>query len=190
MSLSIGWIKPWTGRSAAIFAAKAGVLLIALAIAGSYVGKRYRIAIDAQLTQCLPGNRLYLVDTYAKDVRRGDIVVFSARGLDRLIAQGHEATRGLTRSYRDGTKLVKRVAGGPRDHVVVSRERVTVNSRTVGEGLDLAATLARAPEAFARDERVPAGMYWVMGATRDSFDSRYWGYIDRAQIVGRAYALF
>ncbi len=190
MSLSIGWIKPWTWRSAAIFAAKAGVLLIALALAGSYFGKRYRIAIDAQVTQCLPGTRIYLVDTYAKNFRRGDIVVFTARGLDRLVEQGHEAARGLAASYRNGTKLVKRVAGGPRDHVVVSRERVTVNSRTVGEGLDLAATLARAPESFARDERVPAGMYWVMGATRDSFDSRYCGYVDQTQIVGRAYAIF
>lgn len=190
MSPRIGWIKPWTGRSAAIFAAKASVLLIVVAMAGSYFSKRYRIAIDAQIAQCLPGTRIYLIDTYAKDIQRGDIVVFTARGLDQLIEQGHVAARALAASYRDGAKLVKRVAGSQGDRVVVSRDHVTVNGRTVGEGLDLAVTLLRAQEAFVRDERVPARMYWVMGATRDSFDSRYWGYVDQTQVVGRAYAIF
>jgi signal peptidase I len=34
---------------------------------------------------------------------------------------------------------------------------------------------------------VPAGRYFVMGDHRDdSFDSRFWGYLDRERIVGRA----
>ncbi len=189
MFRSIGWIEPWTARSAALFAAKAGVLLVALAVAQSYFVKRYRIAIDTQATQCLPGTRIYLVDTYTRDVRRGDVVVFSARGLDKLIEQGHAAAQALAPSYRDGTKLIKVVAGVSGDRVVVKDDGVTVNGKAVGEGLDLAVTLARPPEAFARDEQVPVGMYWVMGETRDSFDSRYWGYVARTQVIGRAYGI-
>jgi conjugal transfer pilin signal peptidase TrbI len=29
-----------------------------------------------------------------------------------------------------------------------------------------------------------------MGATADSFDSRYWGFLPDGQVIGRAYALW
>jgi signal peptidase I len=37
---------------------------------------------------------------------------------------------------------------------------------------------------------VPEGQYFMMGDNRDdSFDSRYWGTVDRKHIVGRATAV-
>ncbi len=30
----------------------------------------------------------------------------------------------------------------------------------------------------------------MMGATADSFDSRYWGFLPEARVIGRAYALW
>ena len=65
-----------------------------------------------------------------------------------------------------------------------------MNGVPVGEGLALASTLGQAPQAFVRDETVPAEAVWMMGGTPDSFDSRYWGALPMAQIRGRAYGLF
>jgi conjugal transfer pilin signal peptidase TrbI len=65
---------------------------------------------------------------------------------------------------------------------------VRINGATVGEGLALARTLHRPPEDCLRDDIVPSGHLWVMGATTDSFDSRYWGCLPDQQVIGRAYA--
>jgi conjugal transfer pilin signal peptidase TrbI len=67
---------------------------------------------------------------------------------------------------------------------------VRVNGVRVGEGLALAGTLQRSPQAFARDAIVPGEHLWVMGATPDSFDSRYWGFLPQDRVIGRAYALW
>ena len=43
---------------------------------------------------------------------------------------------------------------------------------------------------FRRDDVVPPGHLWMMGATADSFDSRYWGFLPEQRVIGRAYALW
>jgi conjugal transfer pilin signal peptidase TrbI len=67
---------------------------------------------------------------------------------------------------------------------------VRINGAKVGEGLALAGTLKRPAQDFLRDDVVPPGHLWVMGATADSFDSRYWGFLPGGQVIGRAYALW
>jgi conjugal transfer pilin signal peptidase TrbI len=81
----------------------------------------------------------------------------------------------------------------PGDHVQVipgPASEVWVNGLRVGEGLALAGTLQRPPDSFARDAIVPGEHLWVMGATPDSFDSRYWGFLPQDRVIGRAYALW
>jgi signal peptidase I len=131
--------------------------------------------------------------------QRGDIVVFY--------------------SPKDGTRLVKRVIGLPGDlvesrdnHLVLNGE--PVNYEAIGEKplRDLAFT-DRASHIFAteklpgqahavaghpsvrakrdfRAERVAEGHYFMMGDNRDdSYDSRFFGTVERSQIVGRATAV-
>ena len=190
MSQWTAWIKPCSVRDAIVFTLKASAVSLALAIGLIYAGNRYRIAVDTLATQCLPGTRVYLIDTYVRDLHRGDIAVFAARGLAAAIARGHESTRSLAAHYQDGTRIIKVVAGMPGDQIAVTEEQTTVNGRQIGEGLDLAASLALPVETFTRTEAVPQGAYCVMGETRNSFDSRYWGYVVQEQVIGRAYAIF
>jgi conjugal transfer pilin signal peptidase TrbI len=126
--------------------------------------------------RCLPPYRVFLVDRHARDVARGGLVAFHARGLAPYFA--------------DGTVVIKALAGLPGDRVEVTAERVWVNGVVRAEGLALARTLGKRPEDFVRAETVPPGHLWVLGASPDSFDARYWGMLPEAQVVGRAYALF
>ena len=131
--------------------------------------------------------------------RRGDIVVFF--------------------SPHDGKRLVKRVVGLPGDMMELRSDALVINGQPVeysppsAEGLrdlppedrvnQLFATerlpgrphiVATIPLAPARRDfgpyRVPDGCYFMMGDNRDnSFDSRYFGPVERKRILGRATAV-
>jgi signal peptidase I len=127
--------------------------------------------------------------------QRGDIVVFF--------------------SPKDGTRLVKRVIGLPGDTVELRNDQLIINGQPVNyTNLDsnISEQLSspeRAQSVFATEQLptrshavmaingIPAkrtfgpvhvsdGHYFMMGDNRDnSFDSRYFGTVDRVQIVGR-----
>ena len=119
--------------------------------------------------------------------QRGDIVVFD--------------------SAAAGKRLVKRVIGLPGDTVAMFKNRVSINGRVLDytlvkqtqdsivlrEMLDHHPHLiklkrnALASSAEFAPLRVPAGHYLVLGDNRDnSADSRYIGFVPRAEMVGRA----
>ena len=162
---------PWSR-----FALRAGLALLLLLGAGAYLAERFRIGYDDQDHQCLPPSRWFLIDRHDRDVTQGEMVAFAALGLGPY--------------FRDGQTLIKRAAGVPGDRVEVGPETVRINGATVGEGLALARALKRPPTDFLRDDVVPPGHLWMMGATADSFDSRYWGFLPERQVIGRAYALW
>lgn len=131
--------------------------------------------------------------------QRGDIVVFF--------------------SPHDGLRLVKRVIGLPGDTIELRNNALVINGEPVSyqpiaeELLRDIPAAAREGRVFASEKlpgqthavtgnpaapaprnfaplRVPAGQYFMMGDNRDdSFDSRFWGTVDRKQIVGRATAV-
>lgn len=131
--------------------------------------------------------------------QRGDIVVFF--------------------SPHDGQRLVKRVIGLPGDTIELRNNGLVLNGqpveyKSIAEELlrDLAPA-DRVGRVFAAEQlpgethavagnpnapamrsfaslRVPEGHYFMMGDNRDdSFDSRYYGPVERKRIVGRATAV-
>ena len=127
--------------------------------------------------------------------QRGDIVVFF--------------------SPKDSTRMVKRVIGLPGDTIELRNARLFINGQPVDYSTlepDASRELADAERVhgiFATEQlpvhphavmslngvpamrtfgpvQVSAGHYFMMGDNRDnSFDSRYFGTVDRSQIVGR-----
>ena len=151
------------------------VLLLVLALL-LYLGTRYRIAINDQVDKCLPPYKVFLVDRHDSALERDGLYAFLAG-------------ERMAPFFPMRMQVIKRVVGLPGETVSVNEQTTRVDGRTVGEGLDLAGTLGTPAAQFVREVVVPADAVWIMGATRDSFDSRYWGPLPRHRIIGRAYAL-
>ena len=147
----------------------------------------------------LEGDRI-LVDRAAYDIR----VPFTRLSLWRH----DEPERGdivVLRSPHDEKLLVKRAVGIPGDLIEMRGARLYVNGEpasyratgpgtTPGESLraeetvgDRTHAILLSPARSVAPFRVPGNHYFVMGDNRgNSFDSRYWGPVERGRILGRA----
>ncbi len=132
-------------------------------------------------------------------VRRGDIIVFKF-------------------PFDDHPHYVKRVIGLPEDHIRIVNQQVFVNGRRLSEPYVVHDPASDDPygDNFPPTEHfflqrglrpewaqqifnyvqggdlvVPANHYFVMGDNRDhSWDSRYWGFVDREAIMGRPVVIY
>lgn len=139
-------------------------------------GTRWSIAIDSQESLCLPPYRIWLIDKKKTTPIQGEVFAFKASGLAPVFA--------------DGTTIVKVLEGMPGEQVSVSEEGTTINGRTVATGLQVAHDYGIDPARYVREGAIPDDGYWFFGRTADSFDSRYWGSVQRNQIVGKAYPIW
>lgn len=120
-----------------------------------------------------------------RDPQRGDVIVFEFPG-------------DADKSWLQRRDFIKRVVGVPGDVVEVRNKKVYVN----GVQYKLAQEVHKEPGLILpgtqpppRDRRdfmapvtVPPHSYFVMGDNRDrSYDSRFWGFVDRSKIKGKAF---
>jgi signal peptidase I len=134
-----------------------------------------------------------------RPIRRGDIIVFKF-------------------PYDDHPHYVKRVIGLPGDRIRIIRQAVYVNGIRLDEPYVVHDPSAQDPLADnfppishylldyelrpewayqildyvkQRDLVVPPDRYFVMGDNRDrSWDSRFWGFVDRDSIMGRPVVIY
>jgi signal peptidase I len=120
-------------------------------------------------------NDRLIIDKVTYDFRtpeRGEIVVFQPTVA--LKEQG----------FRDA--FIKRIVGLPGEQVQVKKGIVFINGKPLAEPY-----LAAPPDYEYGPVVVPADHYLVLGDNRNhSFDSHFWGFVPRKNIIGRAAVRF
>lgn len=88
--------------------------------------------------------------------------------------------------------FIKRVIGVPGDEIQIINKEVFINGTLYKNPNEVHKDRQIFPaESVARDNfgpvRVPEGSYFVMGDNRDnSHDSRFWGFVPKSNLVGKA----
>ena len=134
------------------------------------------LAYDPDDEKCLPDLHLSLtVKGNTRELHDGDLAYWKPAG-------------PLAWVKRD--IILKMVAAVPGDHLQVQGDRILVNGREVTRGLALVNVYRTSVQALQRDEVVPPGKVFMLGLHPRSDDSRYWGYVDQSDLVGRAYKIW
>src|SRR5579872_3092600 len=82
---------------------------------------------------------------------------------------------------------VKRIIGVPGDRITINGITVTVDGVTLNETYVDPINQGNNSGATIQNKLVPPDMYFVLGDDRvRSSDSRYWGFVPRKNIIGRA----
>ena len=116
-------------------------------------------------------------------IKRGDVIVFKY-------------------PEEPGRDFIKRVIGLPGETIELRAKKVSINGRPLDEPyvhfLEPPGTSSEFREVTSHDVRerygpvtVPPNQYFVMGDNRDnSQDSRYWGFLPRDYIKGKALVIY
>jgi signal peptidase I len=182
-------------------------ITVILALFGTtFIVQAFKIPTPSMENNLLVGDHL-LVNKFAygapgafvdgvlplRDIERGDIIVF-------------KYPRDLAKHY------VKRAIGLPGDRIRVEEEQVFINGQPLAESYKQMKEHAYRPSfpPLAGDSNydldgikwyprflkgneivVPPNFYFAMGDNRDnSQDSRYWGFVPRELIVGKALIIY
>lgn len=106
--------------------------------------------------------------------QRGDIVVFLPT----------ENIKQENPKLKDA--FIKRIIGLPGDKVEVKAGKVYINDRPLQEKY-----ITQAPQYQYGDVTVPPNSYFVLGDNRNnSYDSHFWGFVPRENIIGKATKIF
>lgn len=143
--------------------------ILALFVRGFIAEARY-IPAESMLPTLEIGDRL-IINKLAyrfSPPQRGDIVVFSPT--ETLQKQDyHEA-------------FIKRIIGLPGDKIQIKNRKVYINEQPLQEDY-----IQYLPNYEYGTEVVPANSYFVLGDNRNnSYDSHYWGFVPRQNIIGKA----
>jgi signal peptidase I len=161
---------------------RALTLLITVATVGIMTTSLRAYAVQAfvvpspSMTPTLQIGDRIIVDKLSSTVHRGDIVVFQRAPGD------HDLQYPI---------LVKRVVGLPGETISQRGPTIYIDGTPLAQPwLPRVSGICAQPSKAVPTTTIPPGQYFVMGDCRgDSEDSRYWGTVPNANIVGKVTAI-
>lgn len=169
----------------------AEALIVALILAffiRSFVVQAFKIPSGSMLQTLQIGDHLLVTKfAYGVKIPFTNIMVFEREGPERGDVIVFDFPEDPSKDF------IKRVVAVPGDVIEIREKRVFLNGEELSEPyiqhVDASTSVPR------RDNfgpvMVPENKYFVMGDNRDeSYDSRFWGFVERNTIAGKALILY
>lgn len=139
-----------------------------------------RVAINT--SESLPIGIYFITQTSGKEVGKGDLVLFYDEEINNKAAE---------RKYiRAGQMIGKRVAAVGGEKIRVGPKQTMVLGRKVSGNAPLSDSYGRTMQRFLYDGVVPDGSVFLLGDTDNSYDSRYYGFVEISKIRGTLTPIF
>ncbi len=139
----------------------------------------YRVGIDAQRLVGEPACMPSLIYVWHK----GDGTLPKLG--DYVVARMPKTGMGV--GGREGDRIIKIVMAGPGDEIRIEGTELWINGKHT-DRLWLAKSLpGKTVGDFDTRHVLGPREFFVMGTTKESFDSRYWGPLNREAIIGTAH---
>jgi signal peptidase I len=143
-----------------------------LLIGQSIFSANYQIGIN--LTDSLPGT-FFLIEKDNVDLKQGDLVSF----------------RNKNTILYPNKNLLKIITGKPGDYITIDPQ---LRSYQINQYKFIAKEFSKTGKKLEffqfKKNIIPDNKYFVTTPAKDSYDSRYFGFIDKSQIIGKAWAIF
>lgn len=138
---------------------------------------RFTLSLPSLDNQCLE-TTMFIVDKWDKDVQQGDLVAFKFQKDDP--------------HFDKGLSFIKLVAAKAGDTVTVTPQKLLVNNNEfqIAGMTHVINFLELNPNEYITQSTLNKNEVYVVGETIYSYDSRFWGAIDKTNIIGKAYAIF
>jgi conjugative transfer signal peptidase TraF len=145
----------------------------------SFIGKKIGMIIN--LTDSMPKG-IYVAKSNSREFQRGDIVNFC---LPKPIQDF-----GLKRSYLEkgfschgSMPLIKKIIAVPGDNVLLTDQFISVNGQIHPFKTRYMDSLGRTLSVFPRGRYLDTQGFWLVGENDKSWDSRYWGPVERGRLM-------
>lgn len=171
-------------------------VLVMVIIIRFFIGEIRWIPSASMRPTLLEGDRLFIerYSRFYKAPQRGDIIVFYPPDTQLKNSFG-DVFKRLTGFLCKDVAYIKRVVGTPGDRINIKTENGETYVYLNGEKLDEPYVNNPAEKnykcteqtTYCEDVIVPENMYFMMGDNRGySLDSRYWGFMPKDRVIGKA----
>jgi conjugal transfer pilin signal peptidase TrbI len=149
------------------------LIILAVVVAGTVIPRRIGMILTPSLA-----HRFFWVSKDPQSVGRGDYVFFEDAELARKVGKPEHPNIFKVIRCDEGDTLT-----------VDADKRFFCN----GEFLSVAKDYSLKGEKmqyFAFNGKIPKGFMFVMGEHRDSYDSRYFGFVDKSRVRAKLYPIY
>ena len=175
-------------------------VILAVIVIRYFIGELRWIPSGSMRPTILEHDRVFVekLDYPKKEIKRGDILVFYPPETT-LSNSPFAILSRLSGIFCRDIAFIKRVIGLPNDKFEIKQDevsgeyRVFINDVALNEPY-ISSKVNWTPcnsEMYCGPFTIPKDQYFMMGDNRDnSQDSRFWGFLDRNRVIGRANFMF
>ena len=170
-----------------------GLMLLAAFLFGLLIPSRFSVTMTPSLV-----HRIYLISRIqdAREIKKDSYVLFTLRKSYMRNGQPVDVISAvvLERKHADGkpsasAPVMKIARCIPGEHLRVADRRYYCNEKYLGTAKEYSLRREKV-ENFVYDGIVPEAKIFVMGEHRDSFDSRYFGFIEVTDVKAIGHAVW